>query len=283
MEEAEKSQDSSKKLIDIKGVIGSKNPKLLKRTPKFVVKYLQRILHETDVNDFVSKHQNASPIEFCLAVMEKFNIDVTVSGLENIPAEKGAILAINHPLGGMDAMALVTVLHEKRPDIKFIVNDVLMHLENLRPIFVGINKHGVTGAAALKKVEDTFKSDDLLCIFPAGLVSRKYEGKIQDLPWKKTFVTRAKKYNKMIIPVFLDGELSRFFYNLYRLRKWFGVKANIEMLYLVNELYKQHNKKINIIFGAPIASEELDNSKTDIEWAEEIRQKVYALKEENGR
>lgn len=269
----------SHKMIDVRKVIHDKNPKILKRLPRFIVSYLQKILHEKDVNEFIYEHRKDSPIEFCLSVMRKFNIQVTSEGLENIPKNEGAVLAINHPLGGMDAMALVTVLHKIRPDIKFVVNDVLLHLENLRPIFVGVNKHGKNAAQSLRKVDETFASDQLLCIFPAGLVSRKQKGKVQDLKWRKTFVSRSKKHNKKIIPVYIEGSLSNFFYNLYTLRKTLGVKANIEMLYLVNELYKQHNKRITIKFGASIDSAMFDNSKTDDEWAQFVKGKVYELKE----
>lgn len=266
------------KLINIKKVISDKNPKLLKRLPKFIVSYLQRILHEKDVNEFIHEHREDSPIAFCLSVMKKFNIQLTYEGLEHIPQEGGAVLAINHPLGGMDAMALVTVLHQKRPDIKFIVNDVLLHLDNLKPLFIGVNKHGKSAAESLKKIEETFAGDELLCIFPAGLVSRKFKKDVRDLTWRKTFITRSKKHDKTIIPVLIDGELSNFFYNLYKIRNFLGLKANIEMLYLVNELYKQKNKSIHITFGEAIFAGDLDNSKSDNAWAAHIKSKVYELK-----
>lgn len=266
-----------KKIIDVKQVIHEKNPKLLKFLPGFIVRYLQKILQEKDVNQFVHDHKNDTPIEFCLAVMEKFNIDLDYEGLENVPESGGAILTMNHPLGGMDAMALVAVVHKKRPDLKFVVNDVLMHLENLQPIFVGVNKHAKNAAASLRKVDETFQGDELLCIFPAGLVSRKTDGEIKDLKWKKTFVTRSIKYNKTIIPVHIDGELTNFFYNMYSIRKKLGVKANIEMLYLVNELYKQHNKKIKIKFGKALYAADFDSSKSHDEWAQYVKGKVYEL------
>jgi 1-acyl-sn-glycerol-3-phosphate acyltransferase len=275
--------NESKKIIDVRKVIHDKNPKLLKRMPRFIVRYFQKILHEKDVNEFVYEHRNDSPIEFCLSVMRKFNIDVKYKGLDNIPSKGGAVLAVNHPLGGMDAMALVTVLHKIRTDIKFVVNDVLMHLENLRPIFVGVNKHGGNAATSLQKVDKTFASDQLLCIFPAGLVSRKENGQVQDLKWRKTFVSRSKKYKKKIIPVYIEGELTNFFYNLYTIRKKLGIKANIEMLYLVNELYKQHDKKITIIFGKSMDSAKFDANKTDDEWAQYVKDKVYQLKDEHVR
>lgn len=268
-----------KKLIDIEDLIRSKSHKLYRFLPGFILRYLKKILHEDDVNEFISEHRNDSPIEFCLSVMEKFNIDLEYEGLENIPAEGGAVIAMNHPWGGMDAMALVAVIHKKRPDVKFIVNDILLHLDNLRPIFVGVNKLGKNGSRDLKTVSETFAGEDLLCVFPAGLVSRKIDGQVMDLEWKKTFVTRSIKYNKPIIPTYIDGELSSFFYRLSNFRKKLGIKANIEMLYLVNELYKQHDEKIKIKFGAPIQARQLDNSKTHLEWAQEIKRKVYQLKD----
>lgn len=268
----------SDKFIDVKRVISSKNPKLLKRLPRFVVSYLQRILHEKDVNEFIRQHKDDTPLAFCQAVMDKFNITLSHHGLENIPEKGGVVLAVNHPLGGMDAMALVTLTNEKRADIKFIVNDILLHLDNLRPLFIGVNKVGKNAADSLKKIDQAFAGDEMLCIFPAGLVSRKNKREVKDLKWRKTFVTRSKKHNKTILPVYLDGELSNFFYRLHKIRKTLGIKANIEMLYLVNELYKQKNKHIGVVFGKPIFAKELDDSKTDQQWADHIKEEVYKLK-----
>lgn len=266
------------KIIEVRKLIYEKSPKLLKLLPNFIIRYLQRILHEDDVNEFINKHKKDSPFEFCLSVIKMFNIEIEYEGLENIPKEGGAILTMNHPWGGLDAMALVTVVHEKRPDIKFIVNDVLMHLENLQPLFVGVNKIGKKASHSLRRVDETFAGDNLLCIFPAGLVSRKIKGEVKDLKWKKTFVTRSIKYDKIIIPVYIDGKLTNFFYNLSNFRKKVGIKANIEMLYLVNELYKQNNKKIKIKFGKPLLSKNFDDSKSHDEWAQYVKEKVYQLK-----
>lgn len=269
----------SEKIIDIEKVIQEKNPKLLKMLPRFVLNYIKRILHEDDINEFISKHKNDSPLDFSRAVMEKFNLQLEHEGLENIPTDGGAIIAMNHPWGGMDAMALIAVAYDKRPDLKFIVNDILMHLENLNSIFVGVSKFNKNGKNSLQTVEETFAGDDLLCIFPAGLVSRKVKGKVVDLEWKKTFVTRAIKYDKTIIPTYIDGRLSNFFYNFSNIRKKLGIKANIEMFFLVNELYKQRNKKIIIKFGRPIQASTLDNSKTHAQWAKIIKDRVYQLKD----
>lgn len=263
--------------IDVRKVISDKNPRLLKWMPDFLIGYIQKTLHEKEVNGFIKDNADKDSFEFCDEVVNTFNIQLSAFGIENIPETGGCVLAINHPLGGMDAMAIVTLLQQRRRDIKFIVNDVLLNLENLKDMFIGVNKHGKNAKASLKKVDDLFATDQLICVFPAGLVSRKKRGLIRDLEWKKTFITRSRKYKKPIIPVHINGELTNFFYRLSNLRTGLGIKANIEIFYLVDELFKQRNKKMNVIFGEPILSEKLDKAKSDLEWAQEIKKKVYQL------
>lgn len=265
------------KFIDVEKIIGDKNPTLLKRLPGFVLNYLKRILHQDEVNQILYQNRELMGSDFCDNIVERFSINVSAFGLENVPQKGGVILACNHPLGGMDAMAVSHLMAQLRKDFKFIVNDILMELPNLRGIFTGVNKHGANAASSLKKVDELFGSSEAIFVYPAGLVSRKKNGRVKDLQWKKTFVTRAKKYNTPIVPVHISGELSAFFYNLARIREALGIKANLEMLYLVNEQFKLQAKPINVTFGKLIAPEMLTTHKTDLEWAQEIKQQVYQL------
>jgi putative hemolysin len=268
----------SKKFIDTEELIRSKNPGLLKKLPRFVLNYIKRTIHENDVNDFMEKNKDKQGVDFCTEVITSFNIEVELLGEANIPPSGGVIFACNHPLGGMDAMAIVYRLKHLRNDIKFIVNDVLLHLTNLKNIFVGVNKYGKNASSSLKTVEELFSSDHAIFIFPAGLVSRRKKGIIEDLEWKKTVVTQAVKNNKTIVPVYIDGKLSNFFYNLSRFRECIGIKSNIELFYLPDETFKQKNKKIRLIFGKPIPSDYFSSEKSDSEWAQELKNTVYALK-----
>lgn len=266
-----------RKFIDVRKVISDKNPNLLKWLPGFMVRYIQKILHENQVNAFLNAQEGKDSFTFCREVIKYMDIEMSSFGVDNVPKSGGCVLAVNHPLGGMDAMAIVTQLEDRRKDIKFIVNDVLLNLQNLREMFVGVNLIGKNAKESLKKVDDLFATDQLICIFPAGLVSRKQGGVIEDLEWKKTFVTRARKHKKPIIPVYINGELSNFFYRLANIRKALRIKGNIEMLYLVNELYKQNGKKMKVVFGNSINSADLTSEKSDLEWAQEIKKKVYQL------
>lgn len=265
------------KFIDVEKLIASKNPRLLKRLPKFILNYLKKILHQEEINSILKENKELYGADFCIDIINRFDIKVECHGIENIPKTGGVIFASNHPLGGMDAMAIVKEVSLIRGDIQFIVNDLLMNLENLKGLFVGVDKHGPNAKESLQKVNDLFASEKAIFLFPAGLVSRKKKKKVRDLEWKKTFVTRAKKYEKQVVPVFIDGQLSNFFYRLSNIREFLGIKANIEMLYLANELFKQKGVTLPIYFGKPISPETFDKSKTDKQWAEEIKNITYNL------
>jgi len=143
---------------------------------------------------------------------------------------------------------------------------------------VGVNKHGTNTKESLTELNNLFASEQAVFVFPAGLVSRKKRGVVKDLDWQKTFITRSKKFERNVIPVFIDGELTNRFYRIANFRKFIGIKANIEMLYLVDELFKQRNKTITIKFGKPIPYATFDKSKTDLAWANWVREKVYELR-----
>jgi 1-acyl-sn-glycerol-3-phosphate acyltransferase len=265
------------KFIDVEKVIGDKNPALLRKLPKFILNYLKKILHQEEVNRIISDNEGVLGVQFCKNVVKEFNITAEIKGVENAPKTGGITFAANHPLGGMDAMAFVDQFSDYRSDIKFIANDVLLNLQNLRDIFVGVNKYGKNAVPSLKNVDQVLANDESVVIFPAGLVSRKQNGVIEDLEWKKTFVTRSRKHGVPIVPVYIEGGLSNFFYRLSNFRSALGIKANIEMLYLVNEMFKQRNKHIIITFGKPIYPEDLPTTKRDIEWAQDIKRLVYKL------
>lgn len=273
---------SPDKFIDIRKVIGNKNPGLLKVLPGFIISYLKRILHEDEINDFIKRNSDKFDLDFIEQIVLEFSRSVNVVGIENIPTDKRILIASNHPLGGLDGVALMHVVGKVRKDILFPVNDILMNLKNIKNLFIPINKHG-TNSQNLKIINDTFASDISILYFPAGLVSRKQKhGEIKDLEWKKTFISYAKKYQRDIVPSFIDSRNSNFFYNLANFRKRIGIKQNIEMLYLVNEFYKQKDKDLGIFFGKPIQYTFFDKRFTDLEWAEKLKNYVYRIKEDNS-
>lgn len=268
------------KVIDVEKVIASKNKKLLKWLPSFVISYLKRIIHQDFVNDFLHRNNENYGLDFVKAILDEFGVKVTWQGIENIGVKDRVIIASNHPLGGMDGIALMYVVGQLRKDIQFPVNDILMNLPNLKELFVPINKHGSNMENA-RIIDKTFESDVITLFFPAGLVSRKQAKEVRDLEWKKTFIRKARTYKRDIIPTFISGKNSNWFYGLAKWRKRLGIKVNIEMLYLVDEMAKHRGKEININFGPSISYKKLDRSKSDIEWAKEVKETVYSMQNKN--
>ncbi len=266
------------KLIDLEKVIRDKNPKLLKWLPGFLLRYMKRIVHEKDFNTFLLNNRNKLNHEFINAAIANFEIELSSAGLENVPSDGGCIIVCNHPLGGLDGIAVMRELAKKRSDMKALVNDILMNLENMNSLLIPVNKHGKTAVQNMKLINQAYASDECTIVFPAGLVSRKQNGVVKDSEWTKSFVTKAVRHKQVVIPVHVDASNSNFFYNLASMRKMVGVKINLEMFYLVNETYKQKNKSINLTFGKPINYSSFTRDKSDYEWAQEVKEHVYSLK-----
>jgi len=263
--------------VNIDDVIRGKSEKLYRLLPRFVVNYLKHIVHQDEVNDILRRYHGKNGIDFSNGLMEEFDVKFEVYNEEKIPKQNNLIIASNHPLGGFDGLALISLISRYNKQIRFPVNDLLMNVPNLRDIFIPINTIGSKSIQLARQFDEVFASDNVILYFPAGLCSRKINGKIQDLPWKKTFVSKAKEFKRDILPIYFDGKNSSFFYNLANVRKKLKIKANIEMLYLCDELFKQKNVTYKIYIGDLIAHTQLDTSKTDYQWAQHIREKVVSL------
>lgn len=264
--------------IDLEEVIRNKNPRLLKLLPRVVLNYIKRVIHQTDFNSFLRETKDLHNHDFVRGTLKHFQINVISKGLENIPKEGGCIVVCNHPLGGIDGIAVMQEVAKHRKDIKALVNDLLMNLHNLTSLLIPINKHGKNAINNVKLLDRTYASEECIIVFPAGLVSRKQKGEIKDLEWKKSFISKAIQYKHDVIPVYIEAKNSRFFYNLGSFRKRIGIKVNLEMFFLVDEVFKQKGKTITIHFGEPIPYTTFTKSLTHLEWAEKVKETVYSLK-----
>lgn len=265
------------KQINIREMFMEKNPKLAKKLPGFVYNYINRIMHIDEVNEIMANHGNEKGVEFARSVVKDFNVSETINGLENLPNEGRYIFASNHPLGGFDALLILCNIDRIFGPTQTLVNDVLMKIAQLSPIFVPLNKHGGHSRDVIRQIHEVYSSDKQILIFPSGFASRKIKGKVQDLDWKKHFIVKAIEYQRDIIPVHVSGQNSNFFYNLANFRNFFGIKWNLEMFFLPDELFSQKNEKFTITFGQPIPYSHFDKSKTPEQWAAEVRDIVYKL------
>lgn len=269
--------------VDVKKVFHQKNPRLAPLIPGFVYRFIKNIVHEDYINDFLRKHGHKQGLEFIEAIIADFNVTTEIIGEENLPPQGRFIFAGNHPLGGFDGMVLMHFLGKKYPEVKFLVNDILMNLRNLEPLFVPINKHGPHGRDAARKMDEAMRSEAQILTFPSGLVSRRIKGKIEDLPWKKNFIQKAVQYQRDVIPFHFSGRNTSHFYFLANLRKFLGIKSNLEMFLLPDETYRHRNKKLTLIFGKPIPWRTFDHTKSPQEWATWVRKIVYSLPEKEKK
>jgi putative hemolysin len=270
--------DDSLFLIDIDKVLREKAPKHYKYIPKFVVSYLKRIVHQEELNVFLRESKDKVGVDFLKACLEFLDADIVVKGEENLPTEGLYTFVSNHPLGGQDGVALGYVLGSfYKGKVKYMVNDLLMNLQGLAPLCIPINKTGKQAKDFPRMVEAGFASNDQLIMFPAGLCSRRQNGVIRDLDWKKTFIVKSVQAQRDVVPIHFEGRNSNFFYNLANVCKFLGIKINIAMLYLADEMLKNRHKTFTVTIGKPIPWQTFDKSKTPAEWAAYVKDIVYKL------
>ena len=263
--------------LDVDQILADKNPKIRRMLPGFVISYLKRIVHQDMINDILRNFSHLRGAAFNDAALGYMGIRYRAHGVENLPSGGRNIFVSNHPLGGLDGMVFMSELSKHFPEIKFPVNDILLYIENYSDIFLPVNKVGTFGREAARLMEEAYASDYQLLNFPAGICSRKVKGVITDLKWQKSFIVKAVQHQRDIVPCYFAGRNSAFFYNLANIRGFLRVKLNLEMLYLVDEMYRQKGKDIDVYFGEVIPWQTFDKSRTPQEWADIVREKTYSL------
>lgn len=267
------------KTIDIEQILRSKMGDKSKFVPRFVVKWLKHIAHEDEVNAFLWESRDKKGTEWLVECVKYLYMDVMVEGRENLPDKndcKRYTFVSNHPLGGQDGVCLGSIIGKHYDgQFRYLVNDLLMFLPGLRPVCIGINKTGKQSRNFPRLVETGFQSDYHMLMFPAGMNSRKINGVIHDLPWKKTFIAKSVEYQRDVVPIYFSGQNSKRFYRVAKISKIFHSKVNFAMLFLVDEMYRNRHKHFRVVIGKPIPWQTFDNTRTPKEWAKFVEDKVY--------
>lgn len=271
-------EQNSIELLDIDMVLKTKAPKIYNKIPKAFINYLKRKIHQEELNEILTIYHDKDGVDFMQSAVNYFNLDLKVYGLDQISKGERYIFASNHPLGGLDGICLSAVIGGKfDKQIKYPVNDILLNIKNLRSIFIPINKHGSQNKREANLMNDAFSSNNQIITFPAGLCSRKINKQIKDTEWKKMFISKAIETKRSVVPVYFEGYNSNFFYRFANLRRRIGIKFNIEMFFLPDEMFKNKNASFSITFGEPISWECFDKSKSIKGWVQYVRDKAYGL------
>lgn len=270
-----------KETIDIDKILASKMGKKAKYVPRPLVSWLKHILHQDEVNKYLWESRHLTGTEWLEECVRYLDMTLEIVGEENLPDKNDGKLytfVSNHPLGGEDGVALGALIGRHYDGrFRYLVNDLLMNLPGLAPVCIPINKTGNQSRNFPAMVEAGFKSDNHMLMFPAGICSRKRGGKIRDISWKKTFITKSVEYQRDVVPIHFGGQNSEFFYRLANFSDNYVKKVNIAMLFLVDEMYKNVHKTFRVAFGKPIPWQTFDKSRTPSEWAQWVQDFVYTL------
>ncbi len=269
--------------LDIKKIIRSQDNKTLRNLPGFVVSFIKYLIMEKEMNRILKEYGHLKNYEFCDAVLKDLNIKIEIYGKENLPENPRIILAGNHALGGLDFFAIIETVKDKFPNgINHLTNEILMKITPIVDLMVPVNVFGKNPEEYKKLYDEQLQNPKRpITIFPSGEVSRFYNGKWDDGLWRSGFIRFAKKFNRPVIPFFIPTKNSNWFYRIAKWRKFFGIKANIELFLLPRQIFYQRNKTIKIIIGKPIPPDTFNDTKTIHEWAEFIKQKAYDLLKTN--
>ncbi len=264
--------------IDLENIIKSKNPKILNWIPKFLINWMKGFIHQEYINKILLIGEGKTGTDFIEVIFNELNINLTSVNIENIPKTGGCIIAANHPLGGLDGLALMLAVSKVRKDFLFLANDILMNVKPLKDNFLAVNRTGKPDRKSLELIKKGYESGKVIVIFPSGFVSRKFNNIVRDLNWHKSVVKKSIEHNLPIIPTYIDGANSNRFYRISRFRKFFKIKVNIEMLTLPDEMFKQQGKTIEMTFGKSVTPDNFGYS-TMWEDAQKLKEYVYQLKE----
>ncbi|RUL59750.1 1-acyl-sn-glycerol-3-phosphate acyltransferase [Prevotella koreensis] len=274
-------REITEKTIDVGEILRSKMGAKARFVPSPLVSWLKRIAHQDEVNKFLWDNRELVGTPWLEECMRYLDMTLEVEGEENLPPKDDGKLytfVSNHPLGGIDGVALGSIIGRKYDDkFRYLVNDLLMNLPGLAPLCIPINKTGNQSRNFPAMVEAGFKSDNHMLMFPAGLCSRRKKGIVRDLTWKKTFISKSVEYHRDVVPIHFGGQNSDFFYRLANFSDSYLKKVNVAMLFLVDEMYKNVHKKFRMKFGKPIPWQTFDKSKSPMEWAKFVYDRVYEL------
>lgn len=272
--------ESIEKTIDIEKILRDKMGKKARYVPRFVISWLKKIIHEDEVNRFLWENRKLEGTEWLTACVQYLDMTLDIVGAENLPDKHDGKLytfVSNHPLGGQDGVSLGSIIGQHYDGkFRYLVNDLLLNLPGLKPVSIGINKTGRQSRDFPRMVEAGFNSDNHLLMFPAGLNSRKINGEIHDLPWKKTFITKSVETHRDVVPIHFSGRNSKRFYRIAKFSdRW--LPFNLAMLFLVDEMYRNVGKTFRITIGKPIPWQTFNKTKSPMEWAKIVEDRVYGL------
>ena len=221
-----------------------------RRTARTLSRFLGFLFYESRFQQFARDYPHLQGFDFIDQVLRyfDFNLRLTEAERARIPASGRVVIAANHPIGSLDGLALLNLVRSVRPDVKVVANDLLATIAPLQSVLLPVVNMGPGGTArtALRAIRDHLGSEGALIIFPAGEVSRLGPQGIRDAEWQSGFVKLASSTRAPILPVYVAGRNSLFFYSLSMLAR------PLSTIWLVREMFKQSHNTVDARIGRPV-------------------------------
>lgn len=241
---------------------------------KLIEKLLNNFLQFNHVNKFLKKTEKWSGIEFIEELFDYIDFSYNTSHKDKlkIPSEGRLIVVANHPLGGLDALSLISCIYEVRQDIKILANELLTNIEQLNDFIIPIDVFtNNLRKSSLMEIHKSMVEEKVLIIFPAGEVSRLKSGKVVDNEWSKSTINFAKKYNSPILPVYINAQNSLLFYFTSKLNK------RVSTALLPREIFKKAGERIELKIGNLIPNNTFSTYMKDKQLIKLLKKHTYRL------
>ena len=250
-----------------------------RRTAQTLSRFLGFLFYESRFQRFAEDYPHLRGFDFIDQVLRYFDFDLRLTESERarIPSTGRVVIAANHPIGSLDGLALLHLVRSVRPDVKVVANDLLTAIEPLHPVLLPVvNMGGGTARTALLAIKEHLKQEGALIIFPAGEVSRLGAKGVRDCEWQSGFIKLATSTRAPILPVFVAGRNSLFFYSLSMLAR------PLSTIWLVREMFKQSHNTVDARIGRPVTHDVYSSTGFSAQkLARLFRKQVYRLGSRN--
>ncbi len=265
------------KVFDVEAAFRARNPGLARLLPPGTFALLRAVLHERLINWGIRRYGDGDALTFCRNVLNHLDIRVELERGDRLLECPRPVVCANHPSGGIEGLVLIAEILKAHGRLSLPANELLGMIPALAPLIVPIDRYRGNRSVA-RRYADAFAADPPVLVFPAGRTARIRAGRLREYPWAKSFVTSARRHDRVVLPVWVSGRNSALFYGIHRVRRALGVSLNVEMLLLVDELLRRRGDVVTVRFGAPRPARDLVGSEAALHRAD--RRAAFALQRE---
>jgi putative hemolysin len=225
---------------------------------------LLRVLHYREAIRLADAVANLSGWDAMCYLSNLLELDVAVSGRENLPASGGFILAPTHPTGIADGVAVFDMLKTIRRDIAIFANrDAQRVAPGFREIIIPVEwrqgeKSHAKSRETLELTARAFAAGKAIVLFPSGRIAFWHEGALTERPWQPSVVSLARRYRYPVVPARITARNSGLFYLLSK------YSTDLRDMTIFHELLNKKARAFTIEVGRPISSDALDGEPTEV-------------------